>query len=98
MDLEEYKKVMEIQENERHRIAYDIHDGLGQTLTAANMFARAIDETQFSDDKQRENWDKCKGYLDRSIKEARLISHNLSPQSIKNCQRTYILGNPYRRR
>jgi signal transduction histidine kinase len=35
-------RLLEVQEDERRQVAYDIHDGLGQLMTAASMHLEAF--------------------------------------------------------
>lgn len=86
---EDQKKLMETildtQENERKRIAHDLHDGLGQTLSAANMFITAIGQEvdeRFSSD-YREFYGSASKLMKTAVEEARGISHNLMPNSLK---------------
>ena len=41
---DELNAIVETQEQERNRIATDLHDGLGQTLTAINMYFGSLEE------------------------------------------------------
>lgn len=51
------KAVIEAEENERQRIAKDLHDGVGQMMSAAKMNLSAFEsEVQFANDEQKNHW------------------------------------------
>jgi len=72
-----------VQENERTRIAQDLHDGVGQILVASNMQINAIKETCSDHKEGMELITNIGTLLVNSIKEARAISHNLSCKAIQ---------------
>ncbi|MEJ7737720.1 MAG: sensor histidine kinase [Chitinophagaceae bacterium] len=69
-----------IQENERKRIATDLHDSLGPLLSAVKLNINSI-EMQYPDDK--EIIDKSGRYLDEIIGSMRQISYNLLPNTLE---------------
>lgn len=72
------------QEEERRRIARELHDGLGQMLTAikfnVEILEDAVPETNGSRKKLRE----IKTLLDNVMEEAREISYNLMPSVLED--------------
>ena len=78
----EYQKslmnaVVDAQERERSKIANDIHDGLGQILTAAKMNLNAVTTTKgFA---ENSNLKKSEQLLEQSIQEVRSITRDLVP-------------------
>lgn len=72
------KAVIDAEERERVRIAQDLHDGLGQQLSAVKLMANALDQTNDNTDKT-EKLSVLKNILDDTIKELRTISHNMMP-------------------
>ena len=64
------------QEQERKRIASDLHDGLAQNLVMLKMGLRNFN---LSDHVQQEKLNGYSGELDRMIEETRRISHNMMP-------------------
>lgn len=67
------------QEEERRRIAREIHDGLGQILTAVKFNVEILEDSpSLSADDHRRIAD-VKTLLDNVMKEAREISYNLMP-------------------
>jgi signal transduction histidine kinase len=69
------RAILEAEENERQRIAKDLHDGVGQMMSAAKMNLSAIEsELAFTDPKQKENFEKAISLVDESCKEVRTVS------------------------
>ncbi|MFY8020143.1 MAG: tetratricopeptide repeat-containing sensor histidine kinase [Bacteroidia bacterium] len=72
------KAVLEAEENERQRIARDLHDGLGQRLSAAKLNISGLHQTIESDKQNQELFiSNALSLLDESVKDVRSISHNL---------------------
>lgn len=67
--------LMEGQENERRRIIKELHDGVGQMLTAIRMQVDSLD----SDNERR---DEIKSYINEAIAEVKRISYHVMPQAI----------------
>ncbi len=67
-----------LQEEERERIAKEIHDELGQTLTGIKMDLSFLHRTN-KDTKIAERLEAVDGLVDRSIKTVRKISSGLHP-------------------
>ena len=77
------KAVMDAEENERKRIAGDLHDGVGQTMSAARMNLSALSHAiNFETEEQKNNFDKIKSLIDESCNEVRTVSHNMMPGSL----------------
>src|SRR5262249_36948466 len=75
------KALVEGQDIERNRIADDLHDSLGQKLSAIKMMAERI---LSSEDKPRHNLEKFQHGLDEAIEEVRNISHGLKPSVLED--------------
>ena len=69
-----------IRENERKRIAGDLHDSLGPLLSAVKLNISSVD-VESPDD--RRVLDKTGGYLDEIIGSLRRISHDLLPNTLE---------------
>jgi signal transduction histidine kinase len=77
------KAVLEAEENERIRIASDLHDGIGQMMSVAKMNLSAIeDEIPFSNNEQKSKYLNAIALVDDSCKEVRIISHNMMPNAL----------------
>jgi len=69
-----------IRENERKRIAGDLHDSMGPLLSAVKLNISNVDVEQ---DEDREVLEKTAGYLDEIIGSMRRISHDLLPATLE---------------
>jgi PAS domain S-box-containing protein len=76
------KAVMHGEEQERNRLASDLHDGLGPILSTLKMYIEWL-----SDKKRETNNDQILELSNKTIQEAivqlRAISHNLSPHILE---------------
>lgn len=68
-----------IQEQERKRIANDLHDSLGPMLSTVKLYMHSI---IVSNDADKESLDKASNYIDETINNLREISYNLLPSSL----------------
>lgn len=69
------RSLVEGQENERKRLARDLHDGLGPFLTTLRMSISMVSLEQ-------KDKDTLKSQLDETIAEVRRMTANLMPQSL----------------
>lgn len=77
------KAVIEAEEDERQRIARDLHDGVGQMMSATKMNLSAIEsDMKFDNNEQRASFEKIIGLVDESCKEIRNVSHNMMPNAL----------------
>jgi two-component system, NarL family, sensor kinase len=75
--------ILAAEERERKRIASDLHDGVGQLMTAAWLNMQAINEkTKNTDSETAELLDKAMHLVDESCKEVRAVSHNMMPNAL----------------
>lgn len=71
------------EDNERRRIASDIHDGLQQTLSVSALNLQYLeDEVAGLSEGSQMRYAKSKEFLEQGIAESRSISHRLMPKSI----------------
>ena len=77
--------LIEGQEAERRRIAQELHDGLGQSLTAIRLHLNALesDVSQFAQ-RNRESFEKLKLILQTTTQEVKSISHDLMPNVLQD--------------
>ena len=74
------REVLEISDNERRRIGHDVHDSLGQRLTAAALATNALAGSLRTDAPALASQaDEIGRELRDAITEARSISHGLAP-------------------
>jgi signal transduction histidine kinase len=77
------KAVLEAEENERQRIAKDLHDSVGQMMSAAKMNLSAFEsEISFQDNEQQMAFGRIIQLVDESCKEVRNVSHNMMPNAL----------------
>jgi signal transduction histidine kinase len=77
------KAILEAEENERQRIAKDLHDGVGQMMSAAKMNLSAIEsEINFTDESQKQSFEKIIALVDDSCREVRTVSHIMMPNAL----------------
>ncbi|MDB5195827.1 MAG: hypothetical protein JWP88_197 [Flaviaesturariibacter sp.] len=77
------KAVLEAEEAERQRIAKDLHDGVGQMMSAAKMNLSAYEHAvNFDSEEARESFGKIISLVDDSCKEVRSVSHNMMPNAL----------------
>lgn len=67
-------------ENERKRIATDLHDSLGPLLSSVKL---NITSVEVSDERDRQVISKSTKYIDEIITSMRQISHNLLPNTLE---------------
>lgn len=86
------RAVIEAEEEERQRIARDLHDGVGQMMSAAKMNLSAFEsDINFSNKDQQLSFEKIIGLVDESCKEIRSVSHNMMPNALlKNSLATAV--------
>jgi signal transduction histidine kinase/tetratricopeptide (TPR) repeat protein len=77
------KAVLETEENERKRIAGDLHDTVGQMMSAAKVNLSMLEsEIPFSNNEQRNAYHRVLALVDESCKEVRTVSHNIMPNAL----------------
>lgn len=74
------KTIIETEEKERVRIARDLHDGIGQLLSAAKLNLSSLSDTiLLNEPGQKIAFKNATDLLDESVKELRAVSHNMMP-------------------
>lgn len=73
-------RLLQVRDDERRRLARDLHDSLGQTLTAIKMNLSYLGrDTSNLDERGRNAVAESKELVDNSLKEVRTLSHLLHP-------------------
>ena len=77
------KSMIDAENRERERIAADLHDGLGQILSAAKLNLNAIEENQFDDNSEAfATLQKVEKLLGESIGEVKNLSYSMMPATL----------------
>jgi two-component system sensor histidine kinase UhpB len=75
--------VLRVQEAERGRISRELHDGLGQSLTALKVQLELLEQSVLKEGNPlAERLSELRELADRSLQEVREISHLLRPQML----------------
>ena len=74
--------IIDATEDERKRIAKDLHDGIVQTLTGLSLRLQKQFSSLAVDDNQKEQFASSQSMLDESISEVRTISHQMMPRAL----------------
>lgn len=75
--------VIDAEEKERQRIGKDLHDGVGQLLSAARMNVANLENIFLQQPLQQQtNFKNAVELIDESVKEVRMISHNMMPNML----------------
>jgi two-component system, NarL family, sensor kinase len=80
LQRQRFKAVMEAEENERSRVAKDLHDGIGQLLSVAKLTLSAIEVN--GDQEPAKLLNNSMQIIDQAAKEVRSISHNMMPAAL----------------
>ncbi len=79
------KSLIDGEDRERSRIARELHDGLGQHLTASSLNLNSLKNVVHSlDQKKQKQFHQGLNFLSQAIEESRMISQNLMPKSIED--------------
>lgn len=79
----QFEAVIDAEEKERKRIAGDLHDGVGQTMSAAKINLSILQrDLHFADQEQALAFEKVVALVDESCKEVRSVSHNMMPNTL----------------
>ncbi|MEP4532173.1 MAG: sensor histidine kinase [Cyclobacteriaceae bacterium] len=76
-----FESVLHATEEERKRISKDLHDGIGQQLSALKMALNNITE-KTSDENHREDLELITEQFSKSADEVRQISHQMMPRAL----------------
>ncbi len=79
------QSILEAEEKERTRIAKDLHDGIGQMMSAARMNLSSFYNTaKIEDGDQSKSLVNIIQLVDDSCKEVRAVSHSMMPSALLN--------------
>lgn len=75
--------IVETQEQERKRIAKDLHDGVGQTLSGVKLALSAIEQSNEVTSNKQRTISELKNIVDEACSEVRTISHQMMPRVLQ---------------
>ncbi|MEM6721999.1 MAG: sensor histidine kinase [Bacteroidota bacterium] len=77
-ELKSFNTILEVQENERERIAKDLHDRLGSILSMVKIYYQSIEkDVEKLNSFSQEQYSKANLLLDHACDEVRKIAYNL---------------------
>ena len=76
------RSMLEGQENERSRIARDLHDGLGNLLSTLKVNIGSL-QINFDDNNSKKIYGSASQMIDEACTEVRKIAHEMMPQALK---------------
>lgn len=82
MEAEAITSMLEGQEQERKRLAREIHDGVGPMLSTVKHHLESIRTEVHTDSRLREKFDRISDLIDNLATEMRDISHALMPKAL----------------
>ena len=78
-------QIFTTQETERRRLSLELHDELGQSLTALKLQLRAIANSLRKDQKRlKQDCMQMLTYINEVVENVRRLSHDLSPSLLEN--------------
>lgn len=77
------KAIIEAEEKERMRIARDLHDGIGQSLSAAKLNLSSLEnKLKLEEIESQSALRNAIDLVDESVKEVRAVSHSMMPNAL----------------
>lgn len=77
------RAVLDAEEKERQRIGQDLHDGVGQMMSAAKInLSTFLSDIEVPNEEERLRVDNIISLIDESCKEVRAVSHSMMPNAL----------------
>lgn len=88
---------IKVQDEERKRVAEDLHDGLGSILSAAKLKLSAVEETKTTGSDEKDKLRDTLALLDEALVEMKNIAYNIMPATLSRLGLTAALENLFSR-
>lgn len=77
------KAIIDAEDKERIRIARELHDGIGQQLSAVKMNLSALDaDLKLADPQKQNRMNTMLNLIDGAVREVRMVSHDMMPNAL----------------
>ncbi len=80
--LQATASIIKGQEDERHRLAKDLHDGLGGMLSGLKYTLNNMGDNMVLSGRSVDSFNNALSMLDQAIVEMRKVAHNMMPESL----------------
>jgi len=90
------QSLISLQDNERKRIAQDLHDSIGPLLAAIKINVHRLEDTNRTKEEVAEIFTRTDAILDDSIAEIRNISHQLMPKGLSSKGLIHLLSDYFK--
>jgi len=78
-ELQIIKKTIEIEQKERHRIAMDLHDGMGSLLSSIGLYIKLLQVEKFDNKGVVKKMNQLRQLSDQAYKSLEEVINNLNP-------------------
>jgi len=78
-DLQIVNKTIEIEQNERHRIAMDLHDGMGSLLSSIGLYIKLLQAEKYDNKGVVKKMDQLRQISDQAYNSFEEVIDNLNP-------------------
>jgi len=85
--------ILSTEDKERSRISKELHDSVGQTLSAISLHLDSLANVQGLPDQEVSKIANIEKLVDEAITESRYISHNLMPPALSDLGYTFAIEN-----
>ena len=86
-------KILSTEDKERSRISKELHDSVGQTLTAISLHLEAMSKLKALSEIEKKKLKEVEDLVKNAIGESRSVSHNLMPPALTDLGFTYAVEN-----
>jgi two-component system CheB/CheR fusion protein len=75
-------QLLRAQDDERHRVARELHDGTAQSLTALSMYLAKVDQSEGLNANVRQALSECFSLVEQCSREVRTLSYLMHPPGL----------------